>query len=126
MFSKKAEKILKDTNALDLIPVTKHGYKINEDGKVVLLIPKFKNQKFARWFIPARKSIHFSIRLDNIGSMVYLLIDGKRTIKQICDTIQDKHEEKIEQLENRAVAFITQMYKYRFITFEQLIASGMS
>jgi hypothetical protein len=120
MFGKKADKILKNVNALDLIPVAKHRHEIRENNRVALLIPKFKNEEFARWFIPRRKSIYFSVKLDEAGSMVYQLIDGKRNIQSICSIIIGNHSNNIENLEERTVTFITQMYKYRFITFDQL------
>ncbi len=119
----KSKRLLKKINALELVPVTKHGHRIDENGNVVLLIPKFKSEKFARWFIPRRKSLFFSIKLDKLGSLVYLMIDGKKDISTICKNIQQKEEnENLENMEERTVSFISNLYKYRYITFEQLIS----
>lgn len=119
--SSKDKKILNNINALELIPVVKHEHKINEDGNVVILIPKFKNQKFARWFIPKRKSIYYSVNLDPIGSEVYLKIDGNKSLAEICSLINLNSESPIADLEQRASAFISNLYSYKFITFKQLI-----
>lgn len=116
----KEKKILTNVSALELIPVVKHGHKINEDGNVVILIPKFKSEKFARWFIPKRKSIYYSVKLDKIGTEVYLRIDGSKTLAEICSLINQNNENPIESLEQRASAFISNMYSYKFITFKQL------
>lgn len=126
MVFRKADKILKGENALDLIPIAKHGYIQGENDLIVLQIPKFKNEKFARWFIPKHKSIYYSIKMDDLGTKVYCLIDGKRSIARICNLINDNEESPIENLEERAVSFLVRLYKYRFITFDQLLKNKIN
>lgn len=122
----KSKKILSEIKTIDLIPVAKHKHKLNEENRLVILIPKFKNEKFARWFIPRNKSIYYSVKLDEIGSMVYSKIDNKSSVKQICETISSSNSDVvIENLEERVCKFISNMYRYRFITFKQLTDHGL-
>jgi len=120
MFSLKKTKILQNQNALELIPAAKHKHIYGDNNLIILQIPKFKNEKFARWFIPKRKSIYYSIKLDELGTKVYELIDGRRNIDEICSIINSQKTIPIDDIEQRAIKFLTNLFKYRFITFEQL------
>ena len=114
-------KILKNTSALDLIPIRIHDQKVDDNGIVTILIPKFKNEKFARFFIPARKSIYISIHLDELGSAVWMAIDGKRSVGEICTDLTERLGEKIYPAEERVVKFMTGLYHNKHITFKQLV-----
>ena len=107
-------------NYLELIPVRNVKEFTETDGKITLLVPKFKNEKFGRWFIPRRKSTHFRIHLDSMGSSVWNFINGKRTVNEICDLLEEQfnNNQSIEQLEERVTHFLSELYKSRFITFE--------
>lgn len=113
-------RILKSTSALDLIPVRIHNHKVEEDGIVTILVPKFKNEKFARFFIPARKSIYISIHLDELGSAVWLAMDGNKNTTAICNELTEAFGEKIHPAEERVVKFLSGLYHNKHITFKQL------
>lgn len=113
-------RILLNTNALDLVPIRKHKHELNSDGLVTILIPKFKNEKFARFFIPTRKSIYISIHLDEIGSAVWLSIDGIKDTAEICKLMVEKFEDKIQPVEERVVKFLSGLYNNKHITFKQI------
>ena len=116
----KRRKILKSTSALDLIPIRIHNHNISDEGLVTILIPKFKNEKFARFFIPARKSIYISIHLDELGSSVWLAIDGSKSVESICGELIEKFGDKIHPAEERIVKFLTGLYHNKHITFKQI------
>jgi hypothetical protein len=105
---------------LSLIPVRIHGHRIEDDGSVTLLIPKFKNEKFARFIIPASKSIHISIELDELGSAVWLAMDGVNDTAKICRDMSQTFGEKIHPAEERIVKFLSGLYHNKHITFKQL------
>jgi hypothetical protein len=64
----KRRNILKNTNAYDLIPIRKIEHKVEEDGKITVLVPKFKNDKVAKFMLSARRGKYISIHLDDPGS----------------------------------------------------------
>jgi len=117
----KRRQILKNTSALDLIPVRLYEHKVNDDGNVTILVPKFKNERFARFFIPARKSIYISIHLDELGSATWLAMDGSKNIDIICKELSEKFGDKIYPAQERIIKFFSGLYHNKQITFRQLL-----
>ena len=75
-------------NFLDMIPVRNVKEFTREGEKITLFIPKFKSEWMRKWFIPANRSKHFSIHLDEMGSKVWNLIDGETNTGEICNQVQ--------------------------------------
>jgi len=116
----KRRKILKNRNYLDLIPVRKAGQEEIEGNKICLLVPKFKNEGFAKWFIPRRKSLFFRINLDETGSMTWLEIDGIKSVREICDNLLQRSGNNLPQVVERVTKFLTLLYENRYISFTVL------
>ena len=110
-------KIPDQANLLDLIPIGAVGHRISESGKVDLLIPKFKNEKFARWFIPKWKSLHVTMHLDEQGSKVFLAMNGEKNIQQISEELE---KEIGDDTFIRIGKFVSHLYRNGCITFKQL------
>lgn len=113
MFGRKPQ-----SNYLDKIPVRKVAEFSSEEGKITLLVPKFKNAWLRKWLIPTRRSPHFRIRLDENGSAVWELIDGERNAGEICDIMRDRGIDG-EGLEERVTGFLSKLYRNRFIVFKE-------
>jgi hypothetical protein len=113
-------KILKRANYLELIPIRLPAYKTEENGRVTLIIPKFRNEAFARWFIPKRKSTNYTLRLDELGSASWLAIDGIRNVGAIADILSERYQISGEDARIRLTRFITLLYDQRYITFTVL------
>ncbi len=113
-------KILKNTSALDLVPIRIQAHKVEDNGTITILVPKFKNERFASLFIPARRSKYISIHLDELGSAVWLAIDGKKDVSTICKELSAIIGEKIHPAEERVVKFLSGLYHNKHITFKQL------
>lgn len=118
-FSKRNELLLK-TNALELIPVTRHNHQVVSDGNVNILVPKIKNKKLARLIIPSSISKHFTIELDEIGSAVWLAIDGKNNISTICSLMIERFGARIQPVEERVIKFLSGLYHSKHISFKQM------
>lgn len=116
----KRRNILKNINALDLIPICKHPHEITEEGKINLQVRKFKNPKLSKFFISKRRSESFKIKLDELGSASWLEIDSKKNTQEICNSIREKSDEKMPDLEDRLTKFLMLLYEQRYITFKQL------
>lgn len=99
-----------------MVPVIVAGHEMSDNGKVDIRIPKFRNEKFARWFIPRRKSLYHTLHLDELGSRVWIKIDGKKDIKEICNSPDFMHEDDRNE---RIGRFITQLYEARCIALLQ-------
>ena len=100
MFKKKQKIVY---NYLDFTPCRNQEF-IVEDGKVKLVIPKFKSN-FMKSLIPKSKSETFKVKLDEIGSEVWLLIDGNRRVHEIAKLLREKVGKKAEPAEERSQSF---------------------
>lgn len=112
-------KILKKTNALDLIPVTRCGHQIEESGKVTILVPKFRNEKVSK-FMLGKRSRFIYIHLDDIGTFTWLQIDGHRSIAAIAQAMREHFGEDLKAPEERVNKFMSRLYQERYITFKQI------
>ena len=110
---------LKKINFLKITPDRKREYSIDPDGRIVLDVPKFKYYLLS-WFIPASKSKNVRIKLDQLASVTWEQIDGKRNVQEICDTLKQNQEEKIkplEEVETRVTRFLKQLYDQGHVNF---------
>jgi hypothetical protein len=117
-------RILKNISFTDLTPVRLHPHETNDEERVDLLVPKFRSKILRRFLIPGIKKDHFRIRLDELGSHVWLEMDGRKTTSQICHALISKQGEKFqphEQVQQRVMKFISQLYHQRFLTFKEIM-----
>jgi hypothetical protein len=112
-------KVFKNTNALDLVPIRKVEHQIEEGGNITIIIPKFRNDKFAKFALGNRKR-HIFIHLDEIGTFTWLLIDGISNIRVISEKLKDHFGESLLESEQRVNKFMSRLYQERYITFRQL------
>lgn len=103
-------------NLLNFIP--QHNVQFeNHDDNVVILFPKFRNKIILKLF-PKLKDMFFKIKLDNIASYVWRLIDGNKKVDDIISDTKNKFSNE-PQIEDRTIKFIQQLYYNKFITFKE-------
>jgi hypothetical protein len=102
-----------------------HDNTIGDDGRVTLIVPKFKNPFFSKWLLPPGRSKDFRIRLDEIGSETWLSIDGIRKVRDICELLDTKFGEKAKPIEERVTKFLTMLYDQRYISFKEIGGRSM-
>lgn len=105
-------------NLLELTPVREKKFS-QDNGRVTLHIPKFKSE-FMKRLIPKNKPKDFNINFDELGSEVWLTIDGNKNVTDIINELDKKIGEKIQPSQDRVSKFITQLYHHRFIYFKEL------
>ncbi|MFC1732758.1 PqqD family protein [candidate division KSB1 bacterium] len=113
-------KILKRSNLLDLTPIRIHEHIEEEEGKLTLLVPKFRNKKLSNFIIRQGRPKFFRIHLDEFGSAAWLEMDGKKNMKTICDNLSEKFGDNIQPVEQRISKYLTTLYDQRYITFVEL------
>jgi len=117
-------KFLKRTNFLDLTPVRVLGHECRGDGKITLLMPRFKNRYWSRMFQPRSKGEFIRIKLDEFGSPTWLQIDGNSTVSGICNRLKEQFPEALqplEEVEQRITKFLSMLYLQRYITFREIL-----
>ncbi len=115
----KRRSILKKLNYLEATPVRKCDFNTNEEGMVTLIVPKFKNEKFNKWFLNHRKRF-FRISLDEVGSVVWQQIEGNRKVYEICNKASEILGEKVQPVDQRVTKFLTMLYDARYISFKEI------
>jgi hypothetical protein len=99
---------------LNLYPLRQYDFETEEDGKVVILVPHPENW-FTKKILPKPKNPAQRIHLDELGSMVWSLFDGKHSIRGICEKLTSIPDIPEDSVEERTVLFAQQMYKQNFI-----------
>jgi hypothetical protein len=110
-------------NYLEYVPRRTIDHEEGEDGRLVLLRPKFIKGPLAKWLQPRIKRKHFKVRLDDLGSATWRAIDGRRTVGQIADLLYEQFGERIEPRYERMSMFIDSLAKGAMITFEPRAAA---
>ncbi len=114
-----AKKKLKDVSLLELTPLRKYDYRINDKGLVDILLPRFKN-KWLQKLLLKKRSPYFILHLDEIGTTVWLAIDGQNNVQQLCDILKNKYNEKLMSVEERTAKFIITLYQNGYLDFVEL------
>ena len=108
-----------DENALDLIPLRCCEWKKNDDGHVTLLMPRFKQAWMRRFAARLGRSENLSIHLDDTGSRVWELVDGRRRIEEIGQAVPAKEGESDQQKYERLTTFMMILERNKFIRFQE-------
>lgn len=108
----------KEQNYLDKIPVRHSGINWTaEDGAVTLEIEnKGVFNKIAQKLLKKPKISY--VHLDEIGSFVWPLLDGKTDILKLGEKVKEHFGEKAEPLYPRLASYFQILDSYKFITFK--------
>ncbi len=125
------KKTKKDINYLSLIPVRSaliHSHKDRNDKIVLEIENTGAFNKIAQ--IIFNKPRVTNVHLDELGTFIWPLIDGERTVSDIADLVKEEFGEKAEPLYPRIVKYFQIVESYRFIQFnkeaEELPSSNSS
>ena len=108
----------KSRNLLELIPHKLCESKI-EEGKVIILAPKFKSRLGKKLFEPLVKNKYVNIYLDDLGSFVWQQMDGKKTVFEISEKLKEEFGEEVEPVYDRIGKFLAIMRINRFIELKE-------
>jgi len=104
-------------NPFDLIPHISEHITTEKEGELsVITFPRFRSKFMQKYFVPKNKSAAIRVRLDEHGTAVWDLINGKRTIREITESTA-KHFRDEENYEYRVAAFFSQLYKQGFVKY---------
>ena len=84
------------------------------DGTVVIAFPRFKYDWMRRFLLPKGMSPDIHVRLEEHGTAVWELIDGKSTVREIIEKLAD-HFHHEAGYESRITIYLSQMQKDGFI-----------
>jgi hypothetical protein len=117
-------KVLKNINYLDLTPVRLMQDQLSDNDRIDILLPRFKRRFWRELSRNSKKGEYIRIHLDEIGSAIWLLIDGQKKVITICDELNQMKVEKlkpIEETEKRVTQFLSMLYQERYISFREIL-----
>ncbi len=105
---------------LELYPFKKFEHEIVNDF-VVILFKEMNPTFIEKIFFKKMINKPYKIDLDEVGSFIWLLCDGKYDVSQIIELSKAQFGEKIEPCEQRVLAFIEQLRTKKLIELYQKI-----
>ena len=120
----KKKKINSSINYLELTPKRVYNYEVESSGKISVLVPKFKNKLLVNFLEPRLKAPYIKAKLDDFGSLTWIEMDGTKNVESISQLLTDKFGDKVQPANERLTKFLTQLYQYNFITFNEINSKG--
>lgn len=112
---KKKKQIL---NLWDLRPKRNAEWETTEEGKVVVLVPKFSNPYLVKWILPHLSKPYFRIKLDDVGSAIWQQLDGSTPMSSIAEKLKEQFGAAVEPVESRINHFLNQLERGNLVTIE--------
>lgn len=109
----------KQKNSMDFVPIKNSAFKYYTNDKNLIVVEVIRNGVFdkiaQKVFKVPKKS---NIELDELGSFIWNLIDGKRTIYDISVLVKEQFKDKCEPLYERLVKYFVILNDNKFITYK--------
>jgi len=118
------KKIDTTINYLELTPVRNYDHVVEDSGLISVLVPKFDIKWIDKIMSKIIKSRFFKAKLDEFGTETWLEMDGTKSVQTVSEHLQKKFGDKINPVNERLTKFLSELYKYNFITFKELNTKG--
>jgi hypothetical protein len=95
-------------------PLVDHVF--TDNSKIDLHVPRFKNNKLAKWLVPRNKKPFVAVHLDETGSRVWKLIAENKSFTQIVEQLSfESSEVSKEEWEERIARFAFMLERGKLI-----------
>ena len=86
-----------------------------DDGRCVLLRPKFGRGPVGRWLASQVGDPHYRIRLDDLGTFVWKACDGETSLEAIAVGLRGHFGPAVEPAEQRLGVFVRKMLRSKVL-----------
>ncbi len=107
---------MENSSYLHNIPSRKADHEEDDEGRCVLLRPKHMTGVLARLLQSKLPKKYSRIRLDDIGTTVWNLVDGELTVGQIADLAHEQLGDRVEPRYERVSQFVHNLHGNGLIT----------
>lgn len=112
------EKVKKEDNFLLYVPRKKHdNWEIRHNAVYLIFHHEKPVEKFMRWL--AKKPTVSDVELDEIGSAVWLLIDGERSVHDISQELLEKFGEGCQPVYDRLIMYLRYLNRKGWIAYDR-------
>lgn len=101
----------KTVNLLELTPTQRVGWETSDNGTVVVLVPKFRNELVVKWLVPYLRVPNVRVKLDAMGSFVWKQCDGRTTVAEIADRMNAEFGDSASAAHERIRSFLLTLEK---------------
>jgi hypothetical protein len=107
-------------NFYDMVPRKKWPSEARPDGTVDVLLPRYGNNAAGRLLKMILSKAPVRVKLDGVGTSVWNLCDGRRSVQDIGTSLHREFGEGIEPVYERLEQFLAQMLKADLIEWTSL------
>lgn len=102
---------------LRVIPMKNCEYFEGTNGNFVLQMPKSDNAVLQKLLAAISRKPFFKIKLDERGSFIWEKCDGKNSIGEICQLLENEFGDAVKPTANRTVLLFKKLYQYGLVRF---------
>lgn len=103
-------------NLLDLIPRRAVPHRTEAEGRVTLLVPRFKNRLLQRLFAARRPTVE--LHLDALGSFVWSSMEQDTEVGAIAQALLQNLGPEAPQIPERVATFCKTLHQNGFIRLD--------
>jgi hypothetical protein len=89
-----------------------------EDGRCVLLRPRLRSMRLARWVGRLGGNPYYRIRLDEVGTLVWGACDGQTSLAEIMALMRARFGDRVEPADQRLARFVRKMLKGKMLAID--------
>lgn len=109
----------KTLNLLELRPLRSVDWEATEDGRVVLLVPKFRHPFLVKWLMPLLAKPYLRVKLDVHGSFMWSLCDGTTRVREMGERLKQKFGDEVEPVYDRMGKFLRKLEREECVVIEE-------
>ncbi|MFQ5707144.1 MAG: PqqD family protein [bacterium] len=96
-------------NLRTLHPKWNRKWEKTNNGRTVIIVPKFGNHPLGKWLMKRLKNPYYRLKLDEIGSFVWQQCNGMASVEEISNNLRQEFGEKVEPVQERLRLFLKQL-----------------
>ena len=96
-------------NLYDMVPAKRRSFTTLGDGTVEILLPRYGDGRVGRVIASVFSNKPVRVHLDDIGTAVWNLCDGRRSVREIGESLEREFGERIDPIYDRLEQFLEHM-----------------
>jgi hypothetical protein len=101
-----------------MVPSRGRPWEEGPDGRVRVLLPRYGDGVLGRWLERRIGKPDVVLNLDELGSVAWKAIDGRRTVGQIAALLQQRFGEAVEPADERLGRFLWILASRRHVRWD--------
>ena len=110
---------LDGVDLMQVVPAARVGHTAGDDGRITLLVPRFRTGLAARLLQPRlpEERRYIQVALEARGSALWPLMDGQRRVADMLESFQESFPDDTDEVARRVGQWFYAMYNNGFVRF---------